>query len=117
MKYNIVAVINLFLGLLQIIYPIVTFLFIIPQVVTLYDQLSIKPNFLPAYAVLIAIFIMGIANGFLAFKLFSKSPDAKNAYFKYSIIVIIITGVLTVIFFAIAQVTIISAIYNIIKEF
>lgn len=118
MKYKIAAAINLLLGVVQIIYPTIAFLFIIPQITTLYDQLNIKPNLLlGGYIALVILFAMGISNLFLSFKLFTGSGEIKNKYFKYSLILIAITFILTGIFVIIAQVTTISAIYTITQEF
>ena len=73
-KYIIVGALNLFLGVLEVIYPLFTLVFTIPRLTTLYSEFGAEmPSFTSAYLIFGLIMLMGIGNLFFGINLVSKS--------------------------------------------
>ncbi|KPJ70659.1 hypothetical protein AMJ51_01405 [Microgenomates bacterium DG_75] len=113
-KYSILGIFNFLLGLGQIVLPIICIAVVIPRLTLLYSEfVTMPPSFYLTYLILGLVIFMGIANLFIAFKLFAKTEK----YFKYGIILAIATFILTGIFMVLANFWSIYMIYNLPAEF
>jgi hypothetical protein len=116
-KYKIVGILNLFLGVSEIIYPLFALAFAITRLTTLYSGFSTEvPSFISIYLILGVVISMGAGNLFLGFNLVSKSGK-KDKYFKYALILLIASFLLGGILSGIATLSIISPIYNLTSQF
>lgn len=116
-KYKIVGILNLFLGILETIYPLFAFMFTIPRLTELYSEFGAEgPSFGITYLTLSIIILMGIGNLFFGIKLFSKTEN-KDKYFKYALILVIASFLLGGVFTSFASLSVIMPIYNLTSQF
>lgn len=115
-KYKIVAIIELFLGLLQLTSALAMLLFVIPKLSSVYSDFNVKASPINSYIALILVLLMGIVNLFFSFKLFANSKKNKEQYFKYGIISAISTFFLMGVFIGIANFSILSPLYNLTSQ-
>ncbi|OGG01704.1 hypothetical protein A2W14_03755 [Candidatus Gottesmanbacteria bacterium RBG_16_37_8] len=116
-KYKIIGAVNFFLGIFEIVYPLIVILFTIPRLTELYAEFQAKgPNLIPTYIILSIVMLMGVGNFILGVKLFSKSEN-KEKFFKIAIILIIASFLLGGVITKIASLSVIMPIYNLTSEF
>lgn len=114
-KYKIIGGIDILLGILYTIYPVLLSLLVIPKLMPIYSEFSVKPNLTSTYLMLLIIFFIGITDLFLGFKLFTaKTEEIKEKYLKYGIISMAVTllPLLVIMSIYISQLSVIIPLYN-----
>ena len=113
-KYTIVGFVNLLVGSLQTINFLFTIFITLPRLTELYSEFAAqRPSFMSTYLRLGFTVLLGISNFFFGFTLISKS-EKKIKYFRYALILAIISIPLGVIFINIAS---ILPVYNLTSPF
>lgn len=115
MKYTLVAVVNLFFGIIQLIFPLIFLLFIIPSLKEIYASFNGAPNTLSTSHLIIAVsLILGSLNIWISIKLFSKSTvlEKREKYVKYGIISAIISFLTLGLLLGSLSITVMSPMYN-----
>jgi len=115
-KYKIVGILNLFLGALEVIYPLFALIFTIPRLTMLYSEFGAEmPSFISTYLILGFVILVGAGNLFFGFNLVSKS-EKKDKYFKYGLILLITSFLLGGVLFSIVSLSVILPIYNLTSQ-
>ncbi len=111
MKYRLIGAFNLLSGILQILLPALMLFFTIPRLNSLYSQANfdVSSYITRAYIFGGLIILMGLANLFSGFKLFSAQ---KEKYFNFALIVLVLTFVLGGYFISSMVLSIILPIYK-----
>ncbi len=112
MKYKLAGIINLIFGLLQIILSFVLVFSVIPGLKTLSSELAIQSNFLGSYLILGTITLLGATNIFLWVKLFLGREETRQKYFKYALILILLSLLVTGICWGFVVLSLTSRLYN-----
>lgn len=116
-KYKIVGILNLFLGVLEVVYPLFALIFTLPKLTRLYSDFGAEmPSFTPTYLILGIVVLIGVGNLFFGFNLISKSGK-KDKYFKYALILVIASLLLGGVFYSITSLSVILPIYNLTSQF
>jgi len=112
-KYKIVGIIDLILGILQLLFSIVIPLSVFSTLRQLYYAINThyQMNLMNVYVIVTLILLMAALNLFLGAKGLTGSKE-KERYFKYGIISAVATLFLTGILGSILISSIISPIYN-----
>ncbi len=117
-KYKIVGIIDLILGILQLLFSIVIPLSVFSTLRQLYYAINThyQMNLMNVYVIVTLILLMAALNLFLGAKGLTGSKE-KERYFKYGIISAVTTLFLTGILGSILIFSIISPIYNLTSQF
>lgn len=117
-KYKIVGIIDLLLGIPQLLISIVFPLSVFPKLGQVYSDINVNSqlNLTSGYVAVTLILIMAILNLFIGVKGFTESKE-KEKYFKYGIISAVATLFLTGILTSIMISSIISPLYNLTSQF
>ncbi|OIO15500.1 hypothetical protein COV53_04035 [Candidatus Gottesmanbacteria bacterium CG11_big_fil_rev_8_21_14_0_20_37_11] len=117
-KYKIVGIINLFLGIPILLLALSFFILIIPKLSQLYSEFhaSSQVSITSSYAVTIILLLTASANIFLGIKGISISQK-KDKYFKYGLLLVIVTFLFSGFFIGILNLSVLLPIYNLTKQF
>lgn len=121
-KHKIVAILNLLLGISEILSPFIYLGTALPALNKMYSDFESMgytanlPSFTFTYFMFGVIVIMGIVNLFLGIKLFSQSKESRERYLKYGTISAIVAFVLFGILFGVATLPVILSIHNLIPQ-
>lgn len=112
-KYNIVGIINIFLGIPQLLMAVIFPLSVFPKHVSLYSDfyLNATPDFTSGYVAASIMLLIAITNLFLGAKGFTEKKE-KNKYFKLGIVSAITTFFVTGILVVILNISIIPPLYT-----
>ena len=114
MKYKIVAIINILLGVFQIGNAFSMLLFVIPTLADLYSQFDSAegPDFAMGYGAVAILLIIGTINLVFAYKLLKEKGTKKDKYFMYSVIYLVVTFFISGILSGLMTLAAINPIYN-----
>lgn len=117
-KYKIVGIIDLLLGVPQLLMAIIFPLSVFPKLSQVYADFNVssQPNFTSGYVMVVLLLIISVVNLFLGIKGFIKSKQNEK-YFKYGIISAVISFFLTGILGEILTTSVILPIYNLTSQF
>lgn len=118
MRYTFVAIVNLLFGSFQILLAFWQLFFVIPRLGQLYSEfgVDVSKNLTYAYLFIIFILVLGVAQLFLGIKNLSSSPS-KEKYFKYGIILAVLTSLLFVATIRFLSASRLLPIYNLPSQF
>lgn len=106
------------MGLLQVLVSISFLFFTLPKLMSVYSEFSAKaPSYTTIYLVLGIVLLIAVINLFLGFKLFSKSENNRDKYFKYGLILIVVAFPLMGRLVGMASLSALLPIYNLNSQF
>lgn len=117
-KYVVIGGIDLFIGLFQILIPLVQILFVIPKVYLLYQDVGVAvPNQSLNYLVLGLIVVGGVLNSFVGLNLLLSSKLKKEKYFTYGWVLFIVNLLFLGLLVAFLSLSTILPIYQVTTQF
>lgn len=113
-RYTITGVLDFLIGGIVLIIPLLMLIFVLPKILALYSEANadVTKNIITAYISIAIQIFMGILNIFFGTRQFSKDPIIRTKYFKWAIIVPIVTLLLLGILIIISMISAIAPIYN-----
>lgn len=116
-KYKIMSLVNLFFGVIQILFSVILPLFLIPGLKEMYSGMDIDTglSFTSVYVITIFSIIVGITNLILGIKGFT-SNNKKDKCFKYGTVLAVISFFLPIVFVVILNFSVIYPIYNLTSQ-
>ena len=113
MKYKLVGITNILFGIIQALYPVIVYMFVMPKLWDMYSSLNIDNPIKPAvYIGLIFLFFYGIFNIIMGVLLFSERFN-KDKLLIWNIILILLNFVFGGLVSGLLMIGIIAPIYSI----
>ena len=98
-KYKVVGILNFFFGFIQVVFPLLTLVLVIPKLSALYTELDVEVSLVPAFLSSGLCLLVGGTNLFIGARLFSKEKKSRQKYFTIGLILAIgsfaFAGILT----------------------
>lgn len=113
-KYKVIGILDILIGLMLVVYPLVVVLFILPKLSALYWEVGVNvfSNMFITQILSAVVLILGAASLCIGFKLLSSSGASKEKYFTYGIIFLILALVLGSFLIALSTISTILPIYD-----
>jgi len=112
-KYKVVGVLDFLLGIPILLLSVSFSIFVIPKLSQLYLEFNTNNsgNIIFSYIIVLFLLIIAVANIFLGIKGFSNTSK-KEIYFKYGLIMAVVTFILSGLLVGLMTLSVILPIYN-----
>lgn len=117
MLYKVVGFVNLLLGVLLMIFPLIIAFVILPSLTELYTKIGTAPSSGSICFSLGAAFLVGAVDLFLGFNLLKGPEESRERYLKYGVISALVSLILPGVLNATTILQVIYPLYNLSSQF
>lgn len=112
-KYKLVCAIIFLVGSFQVLYSLATIFVVIPKILDLYESLgSANISIIPTLLSNILVFLIGVVNIMLAWKLLSNKTADKEKYLKIAAVMLMVSFGLILFSILISVLNTVGSVYN-----